>query len=456
MKRKIFTLVFILFFIFTSSVFATDLLTLDERENSESKLIDSDLFINEDSYLLDGEIDGNVFVSSKDFVLLDTSLINGNLYITSNKVTLKSNVTYSDAISKDNNYSIDKINSHSTVNGNSFVICDEFILEPGSEIHGDLYVLANSIDIQKSSTIYGNLFAIGSDILINGKITNSVYATSKNFSMNYYGSIYNDLHLSSEKTILNSVIHRNAYIDSTEISTTSDFLLYGDLEANSDKFDFSGEIDGNAFIKSKELNFINLQEDSPVKCLIKGSLDYSSSEEINIEDSIVGGDINYSTYNENKHKSSFNLKWFILDLLTFVAYVLVIVLIFNLISKNYTGKTHGIKVSNTFAALGIGLLSIFAVIVLAILLILINIGTTLSFTLIFAYILILFLAIPLFVLDIAKLFKEKLNIYLIVSLISLALFLISKIPFVGAIVMFLFTMIGVGRIFVKLFDRKEN
>ena len=456
MKRKIFTLIFILFFIFTSSVFATNLLTLNERDNAESKLIDSDLFINEDSYVLDGEVNGNVFISSKDFVLLDTSVINGNLYITSNNVTLKSNVTYSNAIAKDNNYSIDSISSHSTINGNVFIICDEFVLEPGSEIQGDLYVLANSIDVQKSSTIYGSLFATGNNILINGKITNSVYAISKNFSMNYYGSIYNDLHLSSEKATLNSVIHRNAYIDSTEISTTSDFLLYGNLEASSNKFDFSGEIDGKAFIKSGELNFVNSEDNSAVKCLIKGNLDYSSSEELNIDASIVGGNINYSTYKEEKHNSSFNLKWFILDLLTFVAYVLVIVFIFNLIYKNYANKAPSIKVSNTFAALGIGLLSILAVIFLSILLILINIGTTLSFTLIFAYILILFLAIPLFVLDIAKLFKENLNIYLKVGLISLVLFLISRIPFVGSTIMFLFTMVGVGRIFVKLFDKKVN
>ena len=83
----------------------------------------------------------NAFISSKDFVLFDSSVVNGNLFIASNKVTLKSNVVYSDVIAKDGNQSIDKIITHSTVNGNVFVVCEEFILEPGVEIQGDLYIL---------------------------------------------------------------------------------------------------------------------------------------------------------------------------------------------------------------------------------------------------------------------------------------------------------------------------
>jgi len=451
LRKKFFVLIFLLLFIFTSSVFATNV-TTDELVKPE--VLTSDIYVDSDTYNLNGKLDGNAFISSKDFVLFDSSVVNGNLFIASNKVTLKSNVVYSDVIAKDGNQSIDKIITHSTVNGNVFVVCEKFILEPGVEIQGDLYIIANKIDLQKSSIINGNLFACSNDISINGKIMNSVYAVSKNFNMNYFGAVYNDLRISSEKVALNSVIHRNSFIDATEITTTPDFLLYGNLEASSDSFNFSGEIDGNAIINSKELNFMTSEKDSSAKCLIKGNLDYSSSQELKIEDSIVKGETTYTTYKEETENTpSFNLKLFFIELVSFVIYILVVVLIFNLIAKKYKDKKHVIKVSNTFAALGIGLLSIIAVVIVSVLLILTNIGITLSFTLVFAYILMLFLAIPLFVLDIAKLLKEKLNIYLATSLISLGLFLISQIPFVGELIMCLFTIIGVGRIVLKFFEK---
>lgn len=434
MKRKVFILFFILFFVFTTSVLGVN-------------TIDSDIYTaEENTYTLDSKISGNVFSYAKEFVMLDTASITGNLYVMSDKVSLKSNVTYSNAISKDGSYSIESVNSHATIDGNVYIMCKEFVLEPGCEIEGDLYILADKIDIQKSSSIYGNLFAVSSEILLNGRVSNSVYATSNNFNMNYYGAISNDLHLTSENVTLSSVIHRNAYIDANEITTGSDFLLYENLESKSQKFNFSGEIDGDATINSKELNFINSKDGETIDCLISGDLDYSSEKEIQIENNIVRGKVNYSPYIEEVDtKPTFSLKTFVIDLITFVVYVFVVVLIFNLLNKNYKNTKHEITVKNTFATFGIGLLSFLVVAVITLLLIIIPFGLTLSLALLFAYLFLLFVAIPMFVLDIALLLKDKLNVYLLTVLIALALSLISAIPVVGGLVLFVVLITGVRK-----------
>lgn len=452
MKKKILVYVFLFLLVLSSSVFATD--SLVTTTSLEPKVINEDLFTVEDSYVLDGEVDGNVFNYSGNFEMLSTSIINGDLFLSAKTVTLESDVSYSDLVSKDGDSAIDKINSYASINGNAVIVCNELTIESGVEISGDLYVIAKKVNIQKSSVIQGNLFATCEDLTLNGKVESSVYAAANNFSMNYYGSIYKDLKLVAQNINLSSVIRRNVNISTEKIVTDSNFLTYGNFTLTANSFDFSGEIDGDAKINSKNLNFIDGDDDTSFTCLIMGNLDYSSSEELKLTSTVVEGTVNYSKYEEKTtNKFSFKFKSFIFSLLTFVAYIFVSAWLFTLINKNCLSKNYDIKVGKTFAAFGIGLLAFLVVIILSILLLVINIGSTLSFFLVFAYIFLLFLAMPLFVLDIANLLKGKMNLYLGILAIAFILALISKIPFLGEFVIFVFITIGAGRIIMHLFSK---
>lgn len=452
MKKKILVYVFLFLLVLSSSVFATD--SLVTTTSLEPKVINEDLFTVEDSYVLDGEVDGNVFNYSGNFEMLSTSIINGDLFLSAKTVTLESDVSYSDLVSKDGDSAIDKINSYASINGNAVIVCNELTIESGVEISGDLYVIAKKVNIQKSSVIQGNLFATCEDLTLNGKVESSVYAAANNFSMNYYGSIYKDLKLLAQNINLSSVIRRNVNISTEKIVTDSNFLTYGNFTLTANSFDFSGEIDGDAKINSKNLNFIDGDDDTSFTCLIMGNLDYSSSEELKLTSTVVEGTVNYSKYEEKTtNKFSFKFKSFIFSLLTFVAYIFVSAWLFTLINKNCLSKNYDIKVGKTFAAFGIGLLAFLVVIILSILLLVINIGSTLSFFLVFAYIFLLFLAMPLFVLDIANLLKGKMNLYLGILAIAFILALISKIPFLGEFVIFVFITIGAGRIIMHLFSK---
>ena len=452
MKKKILVYVFLFLLVLSSSVFATD--SLVTTTSLEPKVINEDLFTVEDSYVLDGEVDGNVFNYSGNFEMLSTSIINGDLFLSAKTVTLESDVSYSDLVSKDGDSAIDKINSYASINGNAVIVCNELTIESGVEISGDLYVIAKKVNIQKSSVIQGNLFATCEDLTLNGKVESSVYAAANNFSMNYYGSIYKDLKLVAQNINLSSVIRRNVNISTEKIVTDSNFLTYGNFTLTANSFDFSGEIDGDAKINSKTLNFIDGDDDTSFTCLIMGNLDYSSSEELKLTSTVVEGTVTYSKYEEKTtNKFSFKFKSFIFSLLTFVAYIFVSAWLFTLINKNCLSKNYDIKVGKTFAAFGIGLLAFLVVIILSILLLVINIGSTLSFFLVFAYIFLLFLAMPLFVLDIANLLKGKMNLYLGILAIAFILALISKIPFLGEFVIFVFITIGAGRIIMHLFSK---
>ncbi len=451
MRKKIIISITLLLLIFSTMVFATD---------TESRIIDSDIYTSEkDKSILDNEVSGNVFNISTDFELSSSAVVNGDLFLVAKNVLLKSDVTYSDTLSKDNEPAIDKINSSVSVSGNVYIVCNEFTMEPGVEINGDLYIVARKIDMQKSSVVRGNIFATAKEFILNGRVEHSVYASANSFLTNYYSTIYRDLYLTSSIANLNSVIRRNISIDSESVITNSDFLVYGDLVVNANNFKYSGEIDGNAKIASKDLSFVDTSDEKAIKCIIKGDLNYSSTKEIENIDTYVNGAVAHATYkNQIKDiKSKFNVKTFILDLLTFTTYIFIIAWIFTLLNKKHINNILNIKTGNTFASLGIGLLTFLIVIVLSILLFIINIGITLSFAIIFAYIFLLFISTPLFVLDIAITLKGKCNIYLRVLLITIVLFLICQIPYIGGLIGFLFTTIGCGRITLYIFhNAKDN
>ena len=450
MKRRIFILLFLLFFVFSSCVYASD----TTQEKAEKLL--SDLSLSEENCVVDQPVTGNVFSTAKEFEMLDTASIAGNLYVGANKVTLKSVVNYSNDTSGNEEPISVSVNSKAKVKGNTFIVCKEFIMEQGCEISGDLYIVANTINIQQSATIGGNLFVVSMDCTLNGRVQKSIYATCKSFKMDYYGSVANDLHLASREATLNSIVHRNAYIDSETINTSHDFMTYGDLKAETIVFNFSGEVEGDTTIKAKTLNFINSNGNDTVKCFIKGDLNYSTPSKLEIADSIVNGETTYSIYQEEKQaKPVFSIKDFIIKLITFVLYVFIIVWLFVLFAKDYSNMDRPITVKNVFSALGIGLLSILCVIILSILLLITSIGSRLALVLIVAYILVLLLATPLFVLDIARALRGKLNFFVLTLLLALGVFIISQLPYIGGLFLFLFKVTGTGRLIRYIISKKS-
>ena len=88
MKNRIFTIIFILLITLTPTVFAAN--------NSVTK-IKSDIYEETEKYLLDSEVDGNVYLSSDIFEMSSISSIRGNLFLRCETAHIKSYVSYSNS-----------------------------------------------------------------------------------------------------------------------------------------------------------------------------------------------------------------------------------------------------------------------------------------------------------------------------------------------------------------------
>lgn len=473
--KKIFTLLCIVLIFISSSVFATNVSnnvvvdntgnipveTSEESNTTDTSLaaetIYQDLYIyNTDSYSLNDIVYGNVFASTNKFVtnpINNGGTIYGNLYLISGEAIIQSDVVYSNNQDKNGNYIVNTINSYSAINGNVFVLADSFTLQAGSQINGDLYVAADVVNIEQDTVISGNLFVTGSQVTLNGQVSGSAYVTTDTFNMRYFSYITQDLYLNCNNANLSGVVYRNAFVTAYDkLLTESDFRVTQNLSVNFAKdFTFSGEVQGNATFNAKSLNFKN---DNSENCIIRGNLTYAVKDGIQIPDGIVFGELTEGKYVErtNNKYSIGNLAF---SLFTLLAYVFAIVFLSKTFAKNAISKLANLDIKNTLISLAIGFISVFAIFLLFMLLIFTGIGVALSLFFIMGYLLIITLAIPLFLHDIANIIKLNLNIYLKLLIVTIVFYLISLIPVLGPSVVFILVFIGTGRILFTLFNRKK-
>lgn len=249
-----FLIIFLILVLFSLNTicFATDIIQVET--------VSSDLYIeNKDNYSLKDIVNGNVFVTVDTLDIDPTTkggIINGNVFATANNVNVKSDIFYSDTEQDDAGNPKFSVNNTCTISGNLYVVANKFVLEPGCEIKGDLYIVANEIVLGQNSKIGGNVFAVANTLTVDSQIGYDLYASVKNFDMQYYGFISRDLHLTAKVANLNGYIYRNSFINSKAITLYDKFINEKDFNVeDAENLTFAGLIKGNATVNSKKIEF---------------------------------------------------------------------------------------------------------------------------------------------------------------------------------------------------------
>jgi len=274
--------------------------------------------------------------------------------------------------------------------------------------------------------------------------------------MHDFAYIARDLYLNSTNATLTSVIYRNAYVTATnKLTTLPNFIVYQNLSVDfADNFTFSGEVLNNAYINAKTLIFKTTEEDTAVKCSIKGNLNYGCKNKLDIPDGVILGETSNFDFIDIT-STKFSLTSTLTNLVTFLVYIFVIVLLAKFIAPKAIEKLPAITFKNIIASLAVGMLSFFVIFITFVMLLLSGIGTTLSLALIVAYLFVVAIALPLFIFNIAKNVKMKLNIYFRSVFVGLVLYLISLIPVLGSTVMFIVFISSIGSLLLQIFNRKK-
>ena len=468
--KRVFLLVILALVLISSSVLATNTaLTSENDSNNQAtdagpivyskssspiETVNKDCFLsNQSTYSLDNIVNGNIFGTVSKFTTNPRNgggILAGSLYLISSDVVIGSDITYSNEQDSNNNYKVESINSKSSIDGSVYVITDSFTLEAGSEILGDLYIVADKVNIEQNSEIGGNVFITSKSVTINGEISGSAYINCENFNMQYYSYITRDLYLNSETANISGIVYRNALIHSEVLNTLSGFRTHGNFTVNyAKKCEFTGEVFGDVDINAEKLVFKN---DTNEKSEIRGNLKYATKEHCDIPEGIVKGKVSEEKFKDKSH-TSYKFKDYLLGFIALFTYVVVTFIIFKKFAPGTIKSLPELNLRNFFIGLCLGFLSFFVVVALFVMLLLLRIGIYLAFALCFGYILVLFLALPFFVYQIANALNIKWNLLLRLLVVSMALYIIKFIPVLGSLVTFLIVVSGIGQILMNIFKK---
>ena len=314
----------------------------------------------------------------------------------------------------------DNVTIDYVVDGNLFVMADTVTIN--SKIGGDAFIMAKTINVGDQAYIFSNLFAMANSIDIKG-VVYDVYALAQNF------------------TVSNGYIYRDAKLCCNTIN-------------------INGAIGRNAFVSCSNINF---NTDGNDKGIIYGNLTYSAPSELSFDKNIVNGNVTYKAPKVSPEKSVREIvASYILDLGAFLAFVIIIWLVCLWVAPKFLNNTNKFVGKKTLNVLGTGLLTLIAVPIACIILLLLQLTAGISLLTVAIYILALIVAKSIFTIVANNYLCSKLNInkntgifgMLIVS--GVIVWVISELPYVGGIVSFIISVLGLGVLVSAILPKKAK
>lgn len=336
-------------------------------------------------------------------------------FVYADNETSKDSYKNSDVYLMGDNVTIDYV-----VDGNLFVMADTVTIN--SKIGGDAFIMAKTINVGNQAYIFSNLFAMADSIDIKG-VVYDVYALAQNF------------------TVSNGYIYRDAKLCCNTIN-------------------INGTIGRNAFVSCSNINFNTDEND---KGIIYGDLTYSTPSELSFDKNIVNGNVTYKAPKVSPEKSVREIvASYISDLGAFLAFVIIIWLVCLWLAPKFLNDTNKFVGKKTLNVLGTGLLTLIAVPIACIILLLLQLTAGISLLTVALYILALIVAKSIFTIVANNYLCSKLNInkntgifgMLIVS--GVIVWVISELPYVGGIVSFIISVLGLGVLVSAILPKKAK
>ena len=335
--------------------------------------------------------------------------------------TVSTNETSKDSYKNSDVYLMgDNVTIDYVVDGNLFVMADTVTIN--SKIGGDAFIMAKTINVGDQAYIFSNLFAMADSIDIKG-VVYDVYALAQNFTVSN-GYIYRDAKLCCNTININGVIGRNAFVSCSNI---------------------------------------NFNTDENDKGIIYGDLTYSTPSELSFDKNIVNGNVTYKAPKVSPKKSVREIvASYISDLGAFLAFVIIIWLVCLWLAPKFLNDTNKFVGKKTLNVLGTGLLTLIAVPIACIILLLLQLTAGISLLTVAIYILALIVAKSIFTIVANNYLCSKLNInkntgifgMLIVS--GVIVWVISELPYVGGIVSFIISVLGLGVLVSAILPKKAK
>lgn len=322
---------------------------------------------------------------------------------------------------------------------------------------GDLYLFDNNVVMDK--LVDGNVFIFGKNVEITGRVNGSLFVFGDKVTFSEKSYVVQSIYACANNLTLNGAAN-DLYAAGNVIDMNYNSFMIRDLRVAANTFNFKGGAGRDAFVEADNFNF---ETTSGSSAIVYGDLNYSSNKELELSKELVQGEIKYSAPSTYEGES---VQEIILDkivnLLETILFTVVIFLLIAWLAPKFVEESKNYISKKSFTSFGIGLLAFVVAVFVSLALLFSYIGVPLAFAIFGIFMLMMSISFAITTTCITFKAKEKFNFskkYLtIIALvvITLILWALEQIPYVGAIVAIIVNLVGFGTLISYLFKRTKT
>lgn len=327
------------------------------------------------------------------------------------------------------------------------------------EIYNDNLYLFND-NVVMNQLVDGNVYIVGQNVEITGKVNGSLFVIADKVTFSKDSYIMQSIYVCANELYLNGAAN-DLYAIANKVDMSYDSFMLRDLYVTANSFNFNGGAGRNAFVSAKDFNFVNTEGSAAI---VYGNLTYTSSNELTLSNNLVQGEIKYSKYEDTLGEKSVQdiILDYIVDFLKVLLYTVAVFLLALWLAPKFVEKSSSFIGKKSAMALGIGIISFVLAIVISICLLFSVIAIPLGFAIFVLFMLMLSIAFAVTAICITNKVKEKFkfnNKYstaLTLILVTLILWALEQIPYVGFVVSIIVSLIGFGITLLYLFTKNKK
>lgn len=341
---------------------------------------------------------------------------------------------------------------------------DDVTTEQPDIYEGDLYVFFG--EEEKTATTYtmdklvdGNVFIFGNDVTVTGQIKGSLFVFATKLTIDENAYIGMDLFACAQDITMSGYAF-DIYAACTNFDLTNTGIAYRDLKLFTNNAHLIGSVGRDIDLGATN---ITVYDDEENALFVGRNLKYSSGNEIeHIDDITVYGEVKYEEAVEEEEDTNPVLD-FIIDAITSIIFTLAIYAALIFLVPKFVEKSKEYVSTRGLLAAAVGLAFTILVPILAFILLFTVVGVSLAIAIALVYAIVLVFnsaivvtAINEFVCGKVEKLKATWKKILMVIPVSLILFLIEQIPFVGGVVSLVVFLVGVGIVTLYQFDKRRK
>ena len=341
----------------------------------------------------------------------------------------------------------------------------ETLVQPRSEDNnfkkGDVYLVGDDITIDY--IVDGNLFVVAKTVTINSQIGGDAFICAGTINVGEQGYIFSNLFACAENINISGVVY-DLYAMANDVTING--YIYRDIRVGTNSLNLNGTVGRNAFVDANEINFAQLTEEEIIlssQGIINGDLNYTSSKEVSIPEGAVAGTTNFTEKTVTSDSTS--IQDYILELGIFVATVAIIWLLCLWLKPNFLVKSNELLARRWLPILLIVVFAPILIILLCVIfviLLILEITSKIALICLGLFLLLLAISSSIAVISINNIICNKLKIEktivkfgtLVAS--SIVIWLLTIIPYVGGLISFVLTILGLGIIIISIIPAKTE